>query len=113
MKTPQDVEIQGLHRVSRVGIEPTTRRLKDRPEADEEPSNSRELSTPADHACTAACTTPTQLVPELLRIAEVWHRLLPPIRAAVLALVNTAVPADPLDDSLPPEFERRRDVEKR
>lgn len=64
-------------------------------------------------ACTATCTNSTNLSPELLRIAEVWHRLPAPIRAAVLALVNTAAPADtptpadPLDDSLPPGFERR------
>lgn len=53
------------------------------------------------------------LSPELLRIAEVWHRLPTPIRAAVLALVNTSAPADvpspvsPLDDMLPPGFEQR------
>jgi len=57
------------------------------------------------------CTTPDNLPPELIRIAEVWHRLPPPIRAAVLALVRAAVPADALpppaglDDSLPPGFE--------
>ena len=65
-------------------------------------------------AADSACTTPTNLTPELLRIAEVWHRLPPPIRAAVMALVNTAapaaapLPADPLDDSLPPGFERKK-----
>jgi hypothetical protein len=49
----------------------------------------------------------------------VWHRLPPAIRAAVLTLVNTAappadapMPADPLDDSLPPGFEQRSEGEQ-
>jgi hypothetical protein len=54
---------------------------------------------------------PDRLDPDLLTVAAVWSRLPSPIRAAVLALVRTAVPADPLshpsglDDSLPPGFE--------
>jgi hypothetical protein len=50
--------------------------------------------------------------PELIRLAAVWSRLPLPIRAAVAALVRTAMPSDGsvagtgLDDSLPPGFEK-------
>ncbi len=93
-----------------------TRNLRiDSPARDVADALESEANQPlAVSTCTTTCTTPDQLAPELLRIAEVWHRLPPHIRAAVLALVNTAapagapLPADPLDDSLPPGFEQRK-----
>jgi hypothetical protein len=96
-------------KVSRVGVEPTTRRLKDRPATSEIPTNSRQSDAFADPGCTGGCTDTS----ELARLVERWPTLPAHIRAAVMALVNTAPPADPstqprgLDDSLPPGFEKR------
>jgi hypothetical protein len=102
-------DYQGLLGVSRVGIEPTTRRLKDRPEQDEIPSDFRESNSSIDPGCTRGCTDTS----ELARLVERWPTLPDHIRAAVMALVNTAPSSDAppkpnsLDESLPPGFEKR------
>ncbi len=65
--------------------------------------------------CTPGCTNPADHLSDLARLVQNWLTLPAHIKAAVMALVNTAVPTPPADphglnDELPLGYERMGDT---
>jgi hypothetical protein len=72
---------------------------------------SQVIPTATDPRCTPGCTSPADYLSDLARLVQSWPALPAHIKAAVMALVNTADPTTPaepngLGDELPPGYER-------
>ena len=73
---------------------------------------SQAISSATDPRCTPGCTSPADHLSDLARLVQNWPTLPAYIKAAVMALVNTAAPTSPaepngLSDELPPGYERK------